>query len=81
MTDEDGNNFDSDRRFSNFILFAGILSLGALLMASNVQQMKRQRDREANEKQQLATSTTYTGKADIGGPWMLYDTKGQPFTH
>jgi protein SCO1/2 len=25
--------------------------------------------------------TTYTGKADIGGPWMLYNTKGEPVTH
>lgn len=25
--------------------------------------------------------TTYTGKADIGGPWLLYNTKGEPVTH
>jgi protein SCO1/2 len=24
---------------------------------------------------------TYTGKADIGGPWLLYDTKGNAVTH
>ena len=29
----------------------------------------------------LRSKTTYTGKADIGGPWMLYDTEGQPFTN
>lgn len=50
-------------------------------MASNVAQLKKQKDREANEKAQLKTATTYTGKADIGGPWMLYDTKGEPVTH
>ena len=57
------------------------MALGSLLMASNVMQLKRQKDREANEKAQLQTSTTYTGKADIGGPWMLYDTNGEPVTH
>ena len=36
ISDEDGQEFESDRRFSNFILFAGFLSLGGLLMASNV---------------------------------------------
>lgn len=58
-----------------------MLLLGTCLLASNVMQMKRQKDREANEKSQLATSTKYTGKADIGGPWMLYNTKGEPVTH
>lgn len=50
-------------------------------MASNVNHLKKQKVKDASEKQQLQTSTTYTGKADIGGPWMLYDTKGEPVTH
>ena len=36
VSDEEGGEFDSDRRFSNFILFAGVLALGGILMASNV---------------------------------------------
>jgi len=58
-----------------------MLALGGILMATNVMHLKRQKERETNEKAQLQTSTTYTGKADIGGPWMLYDTKGEPVTH
>ena len=27
------------------------------------------------------STAKYTGKADIGGPWLLYDTKGEPMTH
>lgn len=58
-----------------------MLALGGILMATNVMHLKKQKERETNEKAQLQTSTTYTGKADIGGPWMLYDTKGEPVTH
>lgn len=36
VSDEEKDDFDSDRRFSNFILFAGTLALAALLMFSNV---------------------------------------------
>lgn len=41
VSDEDGKEHESDRRFSNFILFAGCLGLGGILMASNVMQLKR----------------------------------------
>lgn len=41
VSDEDGKEHDSDRRFSNFILFSGCLALGGILMASNVMQLKR----------------------------------------
>ena len=50
VSDEESGDFDSDRRFSNFVLFAGILSLAGILAASNVMQVKRQKDREASEK-------------------------------
>ena len=36
VSDEEGAEFDSDRRFSNYVLFAGALALGAVLMVSNV---------------------------------------------
>ena len=31
VSDEEGAEFDSDRRFSNYVLFAGALALGAVL--------------------------------------------------
>jgi hypothetical protein len=35
-SDDEGADFESDRRFSNFVLFAGALTMSCLLMASNV---------------------------------------------
>jgi hypothetical protein len=40
-SDEDGASFDSDRKFSNFILFTGALALGILFMVSNVLLLKK----------------------------------------
>ena len=80
-TDEDGHSFDSDRRFSNFILFTGAFALAILFMVSNVLHIKKEREAKANATQPAKQSTTYTGKADIGGPWLLYNTKGEPVTH
>jgi len=71
-SDDEGegkDEFESERRFSNFVLFSGSLALVILLMASNVQQMKRQKERKASDNEVSKSSTTYTGKADIGGPW------------
>jgi hypothetical protein len=39
--DEDGDKFDSDRRFSNFVLFGGTLALGIIFMASSVKQQQK----------------------------------------
>ena len=36
VSDDEKDDFESDRRFSNFVLFAGTLALGAILMVSNV---------------------------------------------
>ena len=41
VSDEEGGDFDSDRRFSNFILFGGFLALGGILMASNVVHLQK----------------------------------------
>lgn len=43
-TDEDGSSFESDKRFSNFILFAGALALAIIFMASNVMHLKKERE-------------------------------------
>ena len=52
-----------------------------LLMVSNVKQAKRERERQQKADLGQKSSTTYTGKADIGGDWQLYDTKGKPVSH
>ena len=62
-------------------MFSGTLALGCLLMASNVMQNQRQQAKEQSQKDNQKSKTTYTGKADIGGPWMLYNTKDEPVTH
>lgn len=53
----------------------------SLLMASNVKQSKREREKKAQSEAGQKSTTTYTGKADIGGPWQLYNTKGEVVTH
>jgi len=54
-------------------------------MVSNVLQLKKEREAKSqaasSTANQLKQKTTYTGKADIGGPWLLYNTKGEPVTH
>ena len=44
MTEEEGASFESDRRFSNYILFAGSFALVVLFMVSNVLHLKKERD-------------------------------------
>ena len=76
-SDEDQTSFTSDRKFSNFVLFTGAFALMLIYMYSNVQSIKKKRE----QKIQNVGKASYTGKADIGGPWLLYDTKGNPVTH
>jgi protein SCO1/2 len=85
-TEEEGATFESDKKFSNLVLFTGAFALAILFMVSNVLHLKKEREAKAqatsgSSSQQKQTKTTYTGKADIGGPWMLYNTKGEPVTH
>ena len=42
-TDEDGKEFESDRRFSNYILFLGSFSMVVIFMVANVMQLKKQK--------------------------------------
>ena len=80
--DESADKFDSDRRFSNFVLFAGSLSLFMIFMASSVKQSQKSKKTDVEKQKELANKgTTYSGKANIGGPWLLYDTKGEPVSH
>eukprot|EP00343_Euplotes_focardii_P011023 CAMPEP_0205827902 /NCGR_PEP_ID=MMETSP0206-20130828/33452_1 /ASSEMBLY_ACC=CAM_ASM_000279 /TAXON_ID=36767 /ORGANISM="Euplotes focardii, Strain TN1" /LENGTH=339 /DNA_ID=CAMNT_0053129221 /DNA_START=16 /DNA_END=1032 /DNA_ORIENTATION=- len=76
-SEEDSTSFSSDRKFSNFILFSGGLALIIIYMYSNVQSIKKKRE----QKIQNVGKASYTGKADIGGPWLLYDYNGEPVTH
>lgn len=76
-SDEDSTSFQSDRKFSNFVLFTGAFALIVIYMYSNIMSVKKKRE----QKIQNVGKASYTGKADIGGPWLLYDTKGNPVTH
>ena len=77
FSDEDSTSFDSDRKFSNFILFTGAFALIIIYMYSTVTDVQRKRE----QKSQNVGKAKYTGKANIGGPWLLYDTEGNVFTH
>jgi hypothetical protein len=48
--EEGKKEFESDKRFSNFVLFGGALAMVTLLMASNVQQAKREREKKAQSE-------------------------------
>lgn len=76
-SDEDSTSFQSDRKFSNFVLFTGALVLIVIYIYSNVMSIKKKRE----QKIQNVGKASYTGKADIGGPWLLYDTEGNVVTH
>ena len=52
-----------------------------IFAASNVVSMKRQKENEKKSLEPQKSTTKYTGKADIGGNWLLYDTKGEPYSH
>jgi hypothetical protein len=43
-TEEEGASFESDRKFSNFILFSGAIALGILFMVSNVLHLKKEKE-------------------------------------
>jgi protein SCO1 len=80
-TDEEGKEFESDRRFSNYIMFIGSFTMMVIFMMANVVQLKRQKEEKKKSLEPTSSTTKYTGKADIGGNWLLYDTKGEPVTH
>ena len=40
-SDDETKEFESDKRFSNFVLFAGTIALGCIFMASNVLHTRR----------------------------------------
>lgn len=51
-----------------------------IFMIANVMQLKKQKQQAQKNLEPQKSTTKYTGKADIGGSWMLYDTKGNPFS-
>lgn len=82
-SDEEGKKvFESDRRFSNYMMFIGSFSMILIFMMANAMQLKKKEDQKKQKVAEATTSTTkYVGKADIGGNWLLYNTKGDPVTH
>eukprot|EP01017_Pseudomicrothorax_dubius_P039690 TRINITY_DN6117_c0_g1_i4.p1 TRINITY_DN6117_c0_g1~~TRINITY_DN6117_c0_g1_i4.p1 ORF type:complete len:334 (+),score=90.16 TRINITY_DN6117_c0_g1_i4:158-1159(+) len=72
---EDENSFENPAKRSMYI-FA---SAGVLLVAGYlVMQMNLMREEKKTVKKQ---KVTYTGRADIGGPWRLIDMEGRVVTH
>jgi len=43
-------------------------------MIANVVHYKRHKDDKKNSLEPTTSTTKYTGKADIGGNWLLYNT-------
>jgi hypothetical protein len=43
-TEEEGASFESDKKFSNFVLFTGAFALAILFMVSNVLHLKKERE-------------------------------------
>lgn len=80
-TEEDTKTFEGERRFSNYIMFLGAFSMVVIFFVSNVIQYKKMQEKEKKSFEPTKSTTTYTGKADIGGSWLLYDTEGNPVTH
>jgi len=56
-TEEEGASFESDRKFSNYILFAGAFALVVLFMASNVLHLKKERDAKQNASTATASAS------------------------
>lgn len=50
-TEEEGASFESDKKFSNFILFTGAFTLAILFMVSNVMHLKKEREAKAKATQ------------------------------
>lgn len=62
----------------------GIGSFAMLIIfaVANVVSFKREKEDDKKNLNTPSVSTTkYVGQADIGGNWLLYDTKGEPVTH
>ena len=51
VSEDERDEFESDRRFSNFVLFSGTLALGVLFMMSSV--MANKRKKSVQERDQL----------------------------
>ena len=80
-TEEDNKRFDNDRKFSNVVLFLSSFLMVFIFMTSKVIHLKKEREVAERKLEPQKSSTKYTGKANIGGPWLLYNTKGEPVTH
>lgn len=72
---EDDASFSNEKKKS--IYFFAVAGLG-LIGGYAIMQMNTMRE----EKKSLKTQkVSYTGRADIGGPWKLYDMEGNAVTH
>jgi protein SCO1/2 len=65
------------------MMLLGSFSMIVAFAVSGVVDLKRKNEdkKKQMETQPSKSNTRYTGQADIGGNWLLYDTKGEPVTH
>ncbi|KRW98827.1 Thioredoxin-like fold [Pseudocohnilembus persalinus] len=72
---EDDNSFEREEGTGSLYIFgigAFALTLGYLVMQVNVLRHEK--------KSNKVSAQSYSGRADIGGPWKLYDLEGKEFT-
>ncbi len=62
-------------------MFTSACGLFACFVASNYIAMKKEAKRASSPNRAEIGKVSYTGKAEIGGPWQLYDTKGRAYSH
>jgi protein SCO1/2 len=63
-------------------MFLGTFCMIVIFAIANVTQLKKQNEAKKEKLENPGVSNTkYTGKANIGGNWLLYDTKDEPVTH
>jgi protein SCO1 len=62
-------------------MFLASISMVLIFIAANVIHQRKHQEAKDKKLEVQKSSTKYTGKANIGGPWLLYNTKGEPMTH
>lgn len=70
--EEDDNSFYNQRRSAMYVYVAAGVTLVGLYFMMVI-------NSAAKDKKAVKTSVTHVGRANIGGPWKLWDIDGKPF--